>query len=101
MSSPHDLTYCMKVLAQKQILIVMRARIDTEKLNGNVIVIKYQCETNHTTAIRDMLGDSLKYSQISRLWNRVVWVWFFFFSNMSDIRLLSNLPQHYMLSCSI
>lgn len=63
MSSPHEFTYYMEVLAQKQILIMMRACIDTEKLNGNVILIKYQCETTHTTAISD-IRDLLKYSQI-------------------------------------
>lgn len=68
----------MEVLAQKQILIMMRACIDTEKLNGNVILIKYQCETNHTTAISD-IWDLLKYSQISRPWSRVG---FIFFSNI-------------------
>lgn len=31
-----------KDFAQRQILVVMRACIDTEKLNGNFIVIKYQ-----------------------------------------------------------
>jgi len=37
----------MKVLSQKQILVMRRACIETEKLRGNVIFIKYQCETNH------------------------------------------------------
>lgn len=39
MTSPYEFTCCMKILAQKQILIMMGACVDTEKLNGNVIVI--------------------------------------------------------------
>lgn len=78
MSPPREFIYCLKGFAQKQISVVTRACIDTEKLNGNFIVIKYQDEANHSPAVSDrerLIKILQNHKTMEQGW---VWGWFFF-----------------------